>query len=54
MYKCTDYYAPEHERSIRWDDADLGIDWQLPDDAKPILSDKDSAAPLLKDADTYL
>ena len=52
-YKCTDYYAPEHERSIRWDDPDIGVDWKLPDGAQPILSDKDAAAPFLKDADTY-
>ena len=52
-YKCTDYYAPEHERSIRWDDPDIGVDWQLPDGSQPILSEKDAAAPFLRDAETY-
>jgi len=52
-YKCTNYYAPEHERAIRWDDPDLGIDWPLPDGVNPNLSDKDAAAPAFKDADTF-
>lgn len=52
-YKCTDYYAPEHERSIRWDDLDIGIAWPLPDGKPPVLSLRDAEAPLLKDADTY-
>lgn len=52
-YKCTDYYAPEYERSIRWDDPDIGIDWPLPDGAKPVLSAKDEAAVSLAQADTY-
>ncbi len=45
-YKCTAFYAPEHERSIRWDDPDLGIDWPV---AAPVLSQKDAAAPRLRD-----
>ena len=52
-YKCTDYYAPEFERSIRWDDPDIGIVWTLVDGEQPMLSSKDAAAPLLKDAETY-
>ncbi len=52
-YKCTDYYAPEFERSIRWDDPEIGIEWPLPVGEGPVLSAKDSAAPLLKDAETY-
>ncbi len=43
VYKCTDYYAPEHERVIRWDDADLGIAWPLVPDVPTLLSDKDLA-----------
>ncbi|HEX8654739.1 MAG TPA: dTDP-4-dehydrorhamnose 3,5-epimerase [Allosphingosinicella sp.] len=52
LYKCTDYYAPEHDRSIRWDDPAIGIEWPL-DGIEPILSGKDAAAPLLADAETY-
>ncbi len=52
-YKCTDYYAPEFERSIRWDDPDIGIDWPLAEGVQPVLTDRDAMAPLLKDADTF-
>ena len=45
-YKCSDFYHPEAEFSIRWDDPAIGIDWPL---EKPILSDKDKSARLLKD-----
>jgi dTDP-4-dehydrorhamnose 3,5-epimerase len=46
LYKATDYYAPEHERCILWNDRDIGIDWPL-DGALPNLSAKDQAgAPL--------
>ena len=43
-YKCTDFYHPEADRGIRWNDPALGIDWPVDD---PILSDKDAKAPLL-------
>ena len=43
-YKATDFYAPDCERSIRFDDPDLGIDWPV-DSADAVLSDKDAAAP---------
>ncbi len=46
-YKCTTPYAPECERSIRWDDPAIGIVWPL---AQPLLSKKDAQAPLLADA----
>ncbi len=52
-YKCTDYYAPEFERSIRWDDPDIGIDWPLAEGAQPVLKDRYAMAPLLKDAETF-
>jgi dTDP-4-dehydrorhamnose 3,5-epimerase len=51
LYKTTDYWAPQHERSIRWDDPALKIEWPL--DGSPILSDKDRNAPLLADAEVY-
>ena len=52
-YRCTDYFAPEHERTLRWDDADIGIDWPLRDGQKPLLSEKDKSGVSLKDAETY-
>jgi dTDP-4-dehydrorhamnose 3,5-epimerase len=44
VYKCTDYYAPEHECSILWNDPDLGIKWPLVGGAEPHLSPKDRDA----------
>ena len=41
VYKCTDYYAPEYERSILWNDLDLNIKWPVPQGGAPILSAKD-------------
>ena len=41
LYKTTDYYAPQFERCVRWDDSDLGIQWPL--EAPPLLSTKDAA-----------
>lgn len=52
LYKCTDFYAPEHDRSILWSDPAIGIEWP-PAGADPSLSAKDEAAPLLADAETY-
>lgn len=43
LYKCTDFYAPEHERSLRWDDPQLAIAWPLVGGAAPTLSAKDAA-----------
>jgi dTDP-4-dehydrorhamnose 3,5-epimerase len=51
LYKTTDYWAPDHERAVRWDDPDIGIGWPI--DGPPILSDKDAAAPLLADAHLF-
>lgn len=52
VYKCTDYYAPEHERSLLWNDPTVGIDW--PTKGKnPLLSEKDAAGDLFGDADTF-
>jgi dTDP-4-dehydrorhamnose 3,5-epimerase len=43
IYKCTDYYAPQAERCIRWDDPQLAIAWPLPPGVAPLLSAKDAA-----------
>lgn len=51
LYKTTDYYAHEHERCIRWNDADLSIDWQYDDE--PQISDKDARGVLFKDAEIF-
>ncbi|MGB3918232.1 MAG: dTDP-4-dehydrorhamnose 3,5-epimerase [Thiothrix litoralis] len=41
LYKCTELYAPEHERTLNWDDATLAIEWPLVDGQAPLLSGKD-------------
>ena len=46
QYKCTDYYHPEDEASIRWNDPYIAIEWNI---SEPILSEKDANAPFLKD-----
>ncbi len=48
-YKCSDYYHPENEFSVLWNDPAIGIDWPLAGD--PLLSDKDRGAALLSDID---
>ena len=53
LYKTTDYYHPEAERSILWNDADIGIEWPLPPGQEPRLSGKDSVASRLSNADVY-
>jgi dTDP-4-dehydrorhamnose 3,5-epimerase len=49
MYKTTDTWSPELERSIRWDDERLNIDWRLAEGETPLLSEKDAAAPSFSD-----
>ena len=53
VYKCTDFYAPQHERAIRWNDPTLRVQWPLPAGAVPVLSSKDSVAPAFREAETY-
>jgi len=52
LYKTTDYYAPHGERTLLWNDHELGIEWPQGESA-PILSDKDMAGQLLKDAELF-
>ncbi len=51
LYKATDFYSPESERTLAWNDPDLKINWNL--DVEPIVSDKDKQGVLLRDAQTF-
>lgn len=51
LYKTTDYYAPQHERSLLWNDPELAIDWLIKEE--PILSSKDKSASPLKTAELF-
>ncbi len=51
LYKTTDYYAPEHERCVLWNDPDIGVDWPLTD--APLVSEKDSHGVALKLAEIF-
>jgi len=51
LYKATDFYAPEDERTLAWNDTDLKINWEL--DTDPIVSSKDQRGVAFRDADTY-
>lgn len=52
LYDTTDYWAPQHERCIVWNDAHLAIDWRL-DGIRPVLSDKDARGVSFHDAEVY-
>ena len=51
LYKTTDYYAPEYERCIRWNDNELAIDWQF--NGEPLVSDKDRNGLLFSQVDVF-
>jgi dTDP-4-dehydrorhamnose 3,5-epimerase len=53
VYKCTQYYAPEHERVILWNDPAIGIAWPLSGRDLPLLSPRDEAGVLLKNAEVF-
>jgi dTDP-4-dehydrorhamnose 3,5-epimerase len=53
LYKSTDYYAPEWERTLRWNDPALKIGWPLLDGQTPLLSEKDSRGKLLSEAELF-
>ena len=53
QYKCSDVYAPAHERTIQWDDSDLNIDWPIGIVGAPIVSEKDSLGVSFKSAEVY-
>lgn len=52
LYKCTELYSPDHERTLQWDDPDIAIDWPLGTEA-PFLSAKDSAGIPLREAEAF-
>ncbi len=51
LYKATDFYAPEHERTLAWNDPELKINWEL--DGEPIVSAKDQRGVAFRDAESY-
>lgn len=53
VYKCTDYYAPENEHSLLWNDPDVGIDWPLEKGGEPKLSPKDAEGLRIGDAKPF-
>ena len=53
VYKCTDFYASQHERTIVWNDPDLAIAWPLAAGEQPIISSKDAVGQGLKEADVF-
>lgn len=53
QYKCTDYYAPEYDRTLMWNDPALNIDWPLVNGAVPLLSAKDEVGSSFEMADCY-
>ena len=53
QYKCTQYYSPEDDRSLRWDDQTVGIQWPINPGEKPGLSEKDAVASSFSDAETF-
>ncbi len=53
IYKCTDYYAPQYERTLLWSDPTVGIEWPIPSEVQPLLSAKDASGVAFADAETY-
>jgi dTDP-4-dehydrorhamnose 3,5-epimerase len=53
LYKCTDYYAPELERVLAWDDRQIGVEWPLVNGKTPLLSERDARGVPLSDAELF-
>lgn len=53
IYKTTDYYDPSGERTIRWDDPDLAIEWPIPEGVQPVISEKDAEGSLFNDSEVF-
>jgi dTDP-4-dehydrorhamnose 3,5-epimerase len=54
LYKATDYYNPQAERCIQWNDPDISIEWPLPADVEPVISTKDLNGTSFKDSEVFL
>jgi dTDP-4-dehydrorhamnose 3,5-epimerase len=54
VYKATDYYDPESDRTILWNDPNLSIKWPIPEGVEPIISKKDASGKLIKEAEVFL
>ena len=50
VYKCTNYYAPHAEGSLKWNDPTIGVEWPL--EGRPIINSRDAAAPLFNEFET--
>ncbi len=53
QYKCTDYYHPEFERSLKWDDPSVGVEWPIAAGTQPLLAEKDAAGLPLAQCDSF-
>ena len=53
QYKCTDYYHPEFERSLKWDDPEVGIEWPIADGTEPLLAAKDLAGKPFRQCEVF-
>ena len=53
LYKCTDFYSPEDDRTLLWEDPDVAVRWPLITGEAPLLSDKDKTGRRLRDAETF-
>lgn len=53
LYKCTDLYDPQHERTLAWDDPEVGVQWPLPAGVRPTLSGKDAMGKLFQDIEKF-
>jgi dTDP-4-dehydrorhamnose 3,5-epimerase len=53
VYRCTDFWAPAHERSILWNDPELNVTWPIPRGVQPLVSAKDAGAQRFRDAQCF-
>ena len=53
QYKCTDYYSPDHERSLLWNDPAVGVEWPIIDGTEPVLAAKDAAGLAFAQCDSF-